>query len=105
MRRHALLVISSLTISACAATTPMQITRVPTGRTREEAQLDNLECSNLSRTNGPWLYGIGTEIYKHESAKKYTQCMEARGYQVRAPDASSGPSQAQTSPKPSSMTN
>ena len=60
----------------------MTLKSAPPNKAKQEAQLDNLECSKLSQTNGPWLYGIGTAIYRNKAATKYRDCMAQRGYEV-----------------------
>lgn len=74
-------------LASCASTVPMAVTKIPPNKTQEQMQLDNLECHNMSMTNGPWLYGIGTAIYKKKAAEKFQECMKAKGYDtVRATD-------------------
>ena len=85
-----LVIVVGLVAAGCASTVPMTVKSVPSGRTREQMQLDNLECSNLSQTHGPWVYGIGTAIMRSESAKKYAECMSARGYVVERSSGDAG---------------
>lgn len=85
-------------IASCSTTTPFTLKSVPPGRTREQVQLDNLECSKLSEEHGPWVFGIGTAIMQSDSAKKYEDCMSARGYVVQRTDGAG--SKAHSSPAP-----
>lgn len=58
----------------------------PAGKTSEQQSLDNLECSNYSQTQGPpvplLFYVFSYAVVYDSAAKKYNECMTARGYQV-----------------------
>lgn len=82
MQSKTLVLLVAVTLGGCASTVPMNVISVPTDRTRDQMQLDDLQCHNMSQTSGPWLYGIGTAIYKSKAAEKYKECMKARGYDV-----------------------
>jgi hypothetical protein len=77
----------------------MKIIQAPADRNSDQRQLDNLECSNMSHTNGPLLFGAGVAINRSRSAKLYAECMEAKGYKVeRAGDSDADEKPAPTSP-------
>jgi len=44
---------------ACG-TVQFNIKNQPPNLTKEQVQVDDLQCSKQSERNGPWLYGIGT---------------------------------------------
>ena len=69
--------------SGCSTTQQMTIESVPTGKTREQVQLDNLNCHNVSKTQAPLLFGIGLVISAEMSKTKFTECMSSLGYKVR----------------------
>lgn len=54
----------------------------PPAASADRQSLDNIECTNLSHTSGPWLFGLGWLIYKRMSATTYHDCMTSRGYTV-----------------------
>ncbi|WP_367155702.1 hypothetical protein [Methylomonas sp. HYX-M1] len=76
-----MIIISMLILSGCS-TVPFTIKREPASATKQQTQLDNLECNAISRTEGPWLFGIGTIIYREVAASSYEECMTKRGYVV-----------------------
>jgi hypothetical protein len=82
MKNLLLSAVTACLVAGCASTVPFTIQSAPAGATKEQVQLDNLTCSNMSRTNGPWMYGIGTAIIKAEAAKRYQKCMSDKGYAV-----------------------
>jgi hypothetical protein len=71
-----------ITLSGCSTTTEMKVTKSPEGRDLQQQRLDNLECSRLSSTHGPCLFGIGLAINSAIAEKRYTDCMNERGYEV-----------------------
>ena len=72
-----------LTMSGCG-TVPFRILKYPENRSETQRQLDNLECHNLSKVQGPWLFGIGNLMYLSMAKSRYQECMEKRGYLVEA---------------------
>ena len=68
-------------LSGCG-TVQVKILEYPENKTIEQRQLDNIECYNISKVNGPWFFGLGTLIYRHMSKERYINCMESRGYVV-----------------------
>jgi hypothetical protein len=71
-----------ITLSGCSTTVQMKVTKSPEGRDPQQKRLDDLECSRLSGTHGPCLFGIGLAVNHAVSVKRYTECMNQRGYEV-----------------------
>ena len=54
----------------------------PNGISKEQQTIDDLQCSKDSEHNGPWLFGIGTLIYREMAKSDYQDCMTSKGYVV-----------------------
>jgi hypothetical protein len=63
-------------------TVPMKVDYTPPGKTDEQRQLDDMQCSQASRVSGPWVYGIGSAIMNQMAKDRYTECMASKGYKV-----------------------
>lgn len=77
-----IMLISALVILSGCGAVRFNIKEKPIASTSQQTQLDDLQCSNLSHVNGPWLFGIGTLIYRSMSADRYRDCMNGKGYKV-----------------------
>jgi hypothetical protein len=76
------LIVLGLAFTGCATYTPMRIVGAPPDKTDEQRRADDVECSRYSSVHGPWAYGIGTAIMRDMSVKRYTECMNGKGYKV-----------------------
>ena len=72
-------------ISGCAPA-QFNIVKAPTGKSSDQQTLDSTLCSQQSKVDGPWLYGIGTAIYWNMAKSRYQDCMAGQGYTVREKD-------------------
>jgi starvation-inducible outer membrane lipoprotein len=61
---------------------PFAMKYKPAGVTDQQVQVDNLQCHEQSKRSGPWLYGVGTLIYRRMAASSYQECMNKKGYAV-----------------------
>ncbi len=81
LKKALFVLLAGILLAGCGAV-QFKIISYPEGKSKTESQLDNLEYSNLSKVQGPCLWGVGYAIY-HEMAKnRYQECMEKRGYKV-----------------------
>jgi hypothetical protein len=76
------------TVALCVVLTgcaPAQfsIIKAPTGKTPDQQTLDDTQCSQQSKVDGPWLYGVGTAIYWNMAKSRYRDCMTKQGYEVK----------------------
>lgn len=81
MKKLAVTLILGISVSACSPV-PFKILSKPTAVSEDTQKLDDIQCSNASRVNGPWLFGIGTLTYRRMAASNYEKCMNAKGYKV-----------------------
>lgn len=88
MKKAIFAVAAIVLLSDCATTVPMKITKAPANRTPDQRQMDNIECSNMSHTEGPLLFGAGVAINRNRSAKLYADCMRTKGYEVERSEES-----------------
>jgi hypothetical protein len=61
---------------------PFMVKSRPQDASPEMEQVANLQCHNQSQVSGPWLYGIGTYMYRRMAASRYQECMNKMGYGV-----------------------
>ena len=82
MLRPIISAIILVTILGCAPA-KFSIVKAPSGRTPDQQTLDSTQCSQQSKVDGPWLYGVGTAVYWNMAKSRYRDCMNAQGYEVK----------------------
>ena len=85
MLRYFVNAVLFLGIAGCAPA-QFKIVKAPTDKTQDQQTLDSTQCSQQSKVDGPWLYGVGTAVYWHISKSRYRDCMTAQGYEVKEKD-------------------
>lgn len=69
-------------ISGCAPA-QFNIVKAPSDRSPDQQKLDSTLCTQQSKVDGPWLYGVGTAIYWNMAKSRFQECMTRQGYVVK----------------------
>ncbi|WP_326500835.1 hypothetical protein [Methylomicrobium sp. Wu6] len=79
LTRLILLVLIPSLITGCSQA-HVDIASAPAGKPKMEQQLDDLQCANLSRYTGPWMFHF---LFYFSNKADYRKCLESKGYTVK----------------------
>lgn len=71
--------------SGCAPAR-FNIVKAPSDKSSDQQMLDSTLCSQQSKVEGPWLYGLGSAIYWNMAKSRYQECMTRQGYVLKEKD-------------------
>lgn len=86
MKRIVILAIAALlavALAACTTLSRFELVSAPPDRNADQRRMDDAQCNQISRVQGPWLFGIGSMVMANMTEKRYSDCMTERGYVVR----------------------